>query len=451
MTSLILLVTIVLVQVSALAIYRGSAIAADDDAFAARTAAQLVLARDALMRRPNAEREGEARALSKPHFEIGWSEAPSLQSQGAAGQLLWTWVRRLVAFDASLAQTELRLSLFRHDADGITDLHGEMRLPDGSFLTFQSAHTPDLVRVGYWAMLSTLMALAVGVASILVVHRIASPLRNLAKATDRIGRGVPVTVAESGPDETRRIGAALNAMQNRVQRVLTERTQALGAVSHDLRTPITRMRLRTEALADPDDRQAMTQDLAEMEAMVASTLSYLRDEVDPERPRLVDIVALVLTLTDAAVDAGHEVEFEGPRRAQILARPVAVKRAISNLLDNAVKYGGGCRVRLHEDDGTIVIEISDRGPGIPPDALERVFGAFERLDVSRNRGSGGVGLGLTIARKLVETEGGSIVLLNGPEGGLVARTTLPRPSQDGSMPERTSESPTVPCARRGTV
>ncbi|KQP61613.1 ATP-binding protein [Methylobacterium sp. Leaf108] len=430
LTSLILLVTILVVQAGAFALYRGSAIAAEDDAFAGRTAAQLVLARDALMRRPVTERTAEARALSKPHFEIGWAEAATARPEGRAGPLLWTWVGRLVAFDPSLADAQLRLSLSQHDdAAGATDLHGEMRLPDGSFLTFQSAHAPALVRIGDWALLSVVMALVVSGAAILVVHRIAAPLRRLAQATDAIGRGLPVRVEETGPDETRRIGAALNAMQDRVQRVLADRTQALGAVSHDLRTPITRLRLRAEALHDAEDREAMTQDLADMEAMVASTLSYLRNEADPERPRLVDVVAIVLTLIDAAVDEGHDVAFEGPRRSLITARPLAIKRAIANLLDNAVKYGAGGTVRLRETEGTLAIAIHDRGPGIPPDDVERVFQAFERLETSRNRRSGGSGLGLTIAKTLIEAEGGSIDLTNATDGGLVARIVLPRATE----------------------
>jgi signal transduction histidine kinase len=200
----------------------------------------------------------------------------------------------------------------------------------------------------------------------------------------------------------------------------------LAAVSHDLRTPITRLRLRAGFIADRDSQAAMDADLDEMEAMIDATLAYLRGDVEPEQPRATDLAALLATLVDDAADAGRAASFTGPRHLDLPLRQLAVKRAFVNLIDNALTYGSVARVMLRDTDAAVVVQVDDDGPGIPNDDLERVFAPFERLDGSRNSRTGGVGLGLSIARQAIEREGGTVTLSNRVEGGLRAEVVIRR-------------------------
>jgi len=264
------------------------------------------------------------------------------------------------------------------------------------------------------------------IAAPLLVRALGAPLRQLVRAADAIGRGRPVPVAVEGPMEVRRLARALNAMQDRLARLIADQTQALAAVSHDLRTPIGRLRLRTDLLDDRSLQAELQADLDEMEQMVGSVLAYLKGDTDPEPPRAVDLVALLTTLVDAAADAGQDVVYRGPERAVLHARPLGLKRAFANLIDNAIAYGGSARVVLHCSETDMAIAVSDDGPGIPEAELGRVLEPFQRIEGSRNRTTGGVGLGLAITLQAVEREGGRLSLNNRPGGGLTAEVTLPR-------------------------
>lgn len=301
-----------------------------------------------------------------------------------------------------------------------------MTLPDGSVLTFRSAHSPNLARLGPWALLSTAVALFVGLCATLLMHRIGVPLRRLSEDTEKIGRGAWIAVAESGPRETRTIARALNAMQARIQALVAERTQALAAVSHDLRTPITRLRLRLGGELTEAERQAMSVDLDDMQAMIDSTLAYLRGEDDPEQPQRVNLSSLLTSIADAAWDTGRSVVFVGPPRTLAELRPVAFRRAVQNLVDNAVRYGGCARIALSTTASGLTVWIDDDGPGIAADDRKRVFEPFVRLETSRNRETGGSGLGLTIARRTIEQHGGSIALENRSPYDLRVELVLPR-------------------------
>ncbi|KQP42504.1 histidine kinase [Methylobacterium sp. Leaf104] len=425
-TVAVLLVAILAVHGGALLLYRQSAAAAADEAFASQVATQLALAREAVMRRPPAERDAEAKALSNPHFEIGWSEAIAPE-RSRTDPPLAPLRARLTALDPSLGNA-LALTLEGGD-DPLhrNDLAGTLALPDGTALTFRSAHAPSLALQNPWAYLATAMAVLVGLAAVLLMHRIAGPLRSLTRLTGLIGHGRPVPVPEAGPDETREIARALNGMQARIADLLTERTQALAAVSHDLRTPIARLRLRLDGLGDAPERRGMESDLDDMLAMIDSTLAYLRGDSDPEARRVTNVASLLISITDAGQDAGHAIHYDGPGRALAAIRPVALRRALDNVVDNAVRYGGRARVHLAVETSTLVVCVEDDGPGIPPDAVERAFAPFTRLEGSRNRNNGGTGLGLTIARRVVEAEGGRIGLENRTGGGLRVRIVLPRP------------------------
>lgn len=273
---------------------------------------------------------------------------------------------------------------------------------------------------------TTVMAIGIVVASVLLVRWLTGPLRRLAQAADRIGRGRIIAVPQDGPEEVQRLARALEAMQARITRLVDDRTQALAAVSHDLRTPITRMRLRAGFLDDRDTQVRMEADLDEMEGMIAATLAYLQGETESEPQQLTDVGVLLSTLCDAAMDAGGMVAFKGPAHLDTLCRPVALRRAVSNLIGNAVSYGGAARVGLALGTNELTITVDDDGPGIPEEELERVFEPFYRLEASRNRATGGVGLGLTISRQAIADQRGTLALSNRPEGGLRAVVCLPK-------------------------
>ena len=281
---------------------------------------------------------------------------------------------------------------------------------------------------------TTVMAVGIVIVSVLLVRWLTGPLRRLAQTADGIGRGHIVPVPHNGPEEVQRLAQALDAMQTRITRLVDDRTQALAAVSHDLRTPITRMRLRAGFLDDADTQTRMEADLDEMEGMIAATLAYLQGEAESEIRQLTDVGVLSSTLCDAAADAGGSVSFDGPVHLDFLCRPVALRRAISNLIVNAVSYGETARVTLTTGREGLRITVDDDGPGIAPDELERVFQPFYRLEASRNRGTGGVGLGLTISRQAILEQQGTLTIENRPEGGLRAIILLPFPR--GTVPQR---------------
>ncbi|AWN42572.1 ATP-binding protein [Methylobacterium durans] len=425
-TVAVLLLAVLAVHGGALMLYRRSAAVAADEAFATEVARQLVLARESVLRRPPDARGTEAKALSSAHFEIGWDrEAPVAGGEGTDPELR-DLRDRLLELEPVLGPG-LDLALAAPDEPlHQQDLRGTSPLPDGSVLTFRSAHAPGLVRIAPWAFLATAMAVLVGVAAVVLMHRIAGPLRALTRATSRIGQGMVVSVPEVGPDETRGIGRALNAMQTRIHALVAERTQALAAVSHDLRTPIARLRLRLDRVGDAEERRAMADDLDEMQAMVDATLAYLRGDADPEARQVTNVASVLMGVCDASADAGRDVAYQGPGRALATVRPVAFRRALENLVDNGVRYGSRVRVGLGIEEAELVVQVDDDGPGIDPEDVPRAFEPFARLEGSRSRNTGGTGLGLTIARRAIEAEGGTLGLAPRPEGGLRAEVRLPR-------------------------
>ena len=252
-------------------------------------------------------------------------------------------------------------------------------------------------------------------------------MRELANAADRIGRDpAPTPVGERGPREVRHAARAFNDMQARIARLIADRTQALAAVSHDLRTPITRLRLRAGLIDDPETQAKIDADLDEMEGMIESTLAYLRGETETEMPRPMDIVSTLTTLCNATADAGADVNYVGPAQLRLVARPLALKRALSNLIDNAVGYGGCARVALRADGDAVEITVDDDGPGIADAEQANVLEPFYRLEASRSRKTGGAGLGLTIAKQVLDAHGGMLALANRAEGGLRVTLRLPR-------------------------
>jgi two-component system, OmpR family, sensor kinase len=264
------------------------------------------------------------------------------------------------------------------------------------------------------------------------VRQLMVPVRTLAEAADRLGRDVvnAPPLPESGPIEIVTAAAAFNTMAARIRRFVDDRTFLLTAIGHDLRTPITRLKLRAEYMEDDEQRIKMLADLDEMEAMVAATLAFGRDISTTEPVARIDLSSLLRTILDETADGDPEnsetLAFTGPDHLTIHARPLSLKRALTNLIGNALKYGDAARITLRPlSKNAVQIDIEDNGPGISPEFVESVFEPFRRLETSRNRETGGSGLGLSIARNILRAHGGDIVLHNLPNGGLQARVTLP--------------------------
>ncbi|MEQ9448560.1 MAG: ATP-binding protein, partial [Rhodospirillaceae bacterium] len=247
-----------------------------------------------------------------------------------------------------------------------------------------------------------------------------------ALAAERLGLDVTAEpLSEEGPSEVRRAARAFNTMQTRVKRFIQDRTHMLAAISHDLRTPITRLKLRAEFIEDDQQREKTLRDLDEMEAMISATLAFARDDAANEPVSHIDVAAVLASICTDQAAAGHDVTYAGPDSFQFVARSIALKRAVNNIVDNAVKYGDRARVTLEPHADEVRIYIDDDGPGISDADRERVFEPFTRLESSRSRETGGTGLGLTIARNAFRSMGGDMDLENRPEGGLRANISLP--------------------------
>lgn len=304
-----------------------------------------------------------------------------------------------------------------------------VQLRDGSWLNVAAAPPDPGAPLWRPNLVMPLLAalLAVILAALWAVHRATRPLTTLAAAAERLGVDVTAPpMAEDGPREVRLAARAFNVMQGRIRRFVEDRTGMLAAISHDLRTPITRMKLRAEFIEDDEERARMLADLDEMERMIASTLAFARDDAAREERRPVDVAALIQGLVEDLVATGAEACYAGPERLVAEARPMALKRALANLLDNAVKYGTRARASIEESGGDLTVIIEDDGPGIPKAEHERVFAPFVRLESSRNRETGGSGLGLAVARAAARAHGGDIHLENREGGGLIVRLILPR-------------------------
>ena len=298
--------------------------------------------------------------------------------------------------------------------------------PPGQYMVFEVRPEPTDTtapwRQGFFLAFTAL----VFVGALWAALRTAAPLSRFAEAADRFGTDVYAPpLPEGGSGEVRRATRAFNRMQERLRRFVDDRTMMMAAISHDLRTTLTRLRLRTEFIDDDEQRGKAENDLNEMLAMLEATLAFARDEAVAEARKSVDLAALLQSLCDDYADAGKRVMYAGPDRQPIQGRPVALRRAFSNLIENAIRYGGEATVRLTMADATIVVLVEDRGPGIPADQREQVFAPFFRLETSRSRETGGMGLGLSVARSVVRGHGGDIGLEDREGGGLRVRVTLP--------------------------
>ncbi len=424
--ALVLLLAVVLESLGS-SILHGRADIAAGRGDQVRLLAEQLVAFDAVMvQTPPAMRARRVAALSAPGVEARWTPIPPIADE-APSALLEHFEAKMERWRPALAGRELRLS-----ASGAGLPFSPHRLmvalqsADGDWLTLSTRLAPSPWAAAASGLGSAVILLGgVLLASLLMLRSIGSPLRVLTQAADRVGAGESVTVAEEGAGDLRRVAKAFNAMQARIARLTEARTQALAAVSHDLRTPLARMRLRAGDIEDAPARAAMESDIDEMSAMLGSVLSYLKGD-EPEEPRRMDLAAMAMTVVDDAVDLGRTATYRGPDHLVLTARPVSLKRALSNLVNNALIHAGTARVTLEAEGGEAVLAVEDHGPGIPEEERVHVLQPFHRLDRARARNTPGLGLGLSIVNEIVRREGGTLTLTNRARGsGLRAEIRIP--------------------------
>ncbi len=397
----------------------------------------LVLA-DTITALEPSRRDDAAHRFSGGPLELHWGLEPLTTVGGVIDEVAERLRAGLMSRSPRLAEKGIVVGSTRsvagaHLAAKAVDPHHttllSIPLPDSSWLNVTLAKVESTRAATPSVFLSVVLgALGVVAVSVLMSYWLTLPLRGLADGARRLFvTSDSRPVAETGTREVRMLAAAINELQDRIRKLIDERTQMLAAVSHDLRTPLTRLRLRIATMPDPEVRRKVEADLDEMDAMIQATLTFLRDDLSTEAVERVDIMAILETLVADATDIGEHVCVAGPRQVVVAGRHLALKRALGNLIQNALKYGGEARVRVSVDPGRVTILVEDNGPGLADNMLERVFEPFVRGEPSRARATGGHGLGLTIARAILRKHGGDITLANGKPTGLIARVELPLP------------------------
>ncbi|EFQ63155.1 ATP-binding protein [Pseudomonas lactucae] len=336
--------------------------------------------------------------------------------------------------DTPIAVTSIKEAIGKDYPMTVTDIPGpikhfqvHLKLADGSPVTIDVR--PSMVPLSPWLPVVLLGQLALMILCAWLAVRIAiRPLTRLAQAVENLDPNThPVHLDEQGPTEVAHAAIAFNAMQARIAAYLKERMQLLAAISHDLQTPITRMKLRAELMDDCGDKDKLWNDLGEMEHLVREGVAYARSvHGATEESRRTDLDSFLDSLVFDYQDMGKDVQLSGKSNAVIHTRPHALRRVLVNLTDNALKFAGAAQLRVEPKDGdSLSVTVMDRGPGIAEEELARVIEPFYRVENSRNRSTGGTGLGLAIAQQLAQALGGSLTLRNREGGGLCAELRLP--------------------------
>lgn len=415
---------------------------------AARIGDGLVMAARAVVREAPERRAEAARALSSPRFTLEWQPQPAAMQDRLAQDRLAGGTRRNPApFDPALAGRILAAApemareskglALRHQR-GDRDVSGTLTLADGTALGFRTYASDVQVQLSVWQILPMLLpTLLLGTLAWLMFRATTRSLQTLVRALRHIESPNLGSLQERGPDEVRRLIRAFNNMQRRIQRQQAERTQSMLAIGHDLRTPLARLQLRLDGVQLEDETRAeLEHDIGEMRHLLESLQAFVEAGGTQIPPQRIDIAIMAATLVDSAADQGFDARYTGPESVEITARAVSIRRALANLIDNALHYAGNVRVSLATEVGAVVIRVEDDGPGIPEDRMEDVFQPFFRLDTARSRDTPGMGLGLAIVQAAVRLEGGSLTLGNRPwpeghgageGGGLSAVIRLPRP------------------------
>jgi len=369
-----------------------------------------------------------AGAASSPTLEVEWNARRALFNLPGDGAAVET--SEVPALEQLLG-SHRAFEVFNPDdwPAGSAQAHYVALIPltDGSWLSF----TPPERSWGLTLNARIAVIVALGLIATLLVawvatRQLARPLQRFASAARRFGGDLhapPIDI--EGPHEIRQAIIAFNTMQAQIQHFIGERTHMLASISHDLRAPLTRMRLRSEFMEDLDHQQKLIRDIEEMQSMINAALAFFREGTRLEQTTAFDLSELLQTILDDYRDQHVIIDFDGPAHLVYDGRPLSLKRVIVNLLENAVKYAVRPHISLSRNSHSICIEICDEGPGIPEEALQRVFDPFFRLETSRNRETGGVGLGLSAARAIVREQGGELTLSNRAGSGLVAKVQLP--------------------------
>lgn len=317
---------------------------------------------------------------------------------------------------------------------GPVELRISVRLAEGRWLNVRSRFERPRLQVPPVVLGTRLLSLALLMAALWFgIRRITGPLRRLAAAADTVGLdGAPPALPAEGPREVRALSEALARMQKRLSDMIADRTRMLVALGHDLRSPITALRVRAEMVDDEETRERMVATLDEMREMVEATLAFARGVSRDQPMEETDLSALLAEIAGEVSETGPPVAFTGSGPVVTALRRTPIRRALRNLMENAQRYGRGARVGLNRSGGAAEITIDDDGPGIPPEDLERVFDPFARLETSRSRETGGIGLGLSIARAILRAHGGDVGLSNRQGGGLRATVTLPLADGSGT-------------------
>jgi signal transduction histidine kinase len=326
-----------------------------------------------------------------------------------------------------VGQVERDLLVLAADFAQSDKLTASLRFADGQWLNFTEPITPVGPILSFDSLpLYSLIAGLVIVMSIWSLRRLTAPYRMMETAVTRIGNDLKSPpIAETGSREIRAAAKAVNAMQVRLRDYVEDREHLAAALAHDLRTPLTRMRLRLELLRKSPAREALAHDLADIEDIASSVIDFAKFEVTEEKAERIDFWSLVESIADGFEEISFDHDGTRPRGLICVARPVALKRCVTNLVQNAVTYGKKAHLSLERSQDTITLAIRDEGPGIPQAQIDAVFGSFVRLEQSRNRQTGGLGLGLTIARNIARAAGGDVSLTNHPGGGLLTQLRLP--------------------------
>jgi signal transduction histidine kinase len=398
-----------------------------------------------------AERERIIRVLRSPQLRIGLQgNAPQLkqlaQEPSPQESVFLSMLRHKLGRDREIwvdirarspEQVRPSRSAYEHGehrarseirGGGAPALLAHVRLVDGVWLSVDSTLEPQTMSWPLRAVVSALVLLlaVIGLAWF-GVRWVTRPLKNFAQAAERLGENIDrAPLAETGPTEVASAARALNEMQARLSKYLSDRTRILTAMSHDLKTPITRMRLRAELLEHEVTQAKFKQDLAELESMVSGTLDYMRGVQDGEPLRDIDINALLNGLQADCQELGQVVTIDGFAKSDFLGRAQSLKRCLANVIENGIKYGQTAHIRITDSAQVLQIVVEDEGVGVPATELPNLFEPFYRVEASRNRDTGGTGLGLSIARSIAVLHGGSLTAENTEHRGLRLTLSLPR-------------------------
>ena len=392
-----------------------------------RLAEHLVIASKLIEEEAAEDRPAEAAELTTSRYVIGWRQ--TLKKPPVLSPSLDRLTRQITDWEPDLARRDLRVSLTSPGRGAL--IAGTLRLSDGSWVTFRTRQPVSALDM---AVGRVLLALTPAVALILIggllLRRALGPMRDLARAADRVGHGAIEVdpVPERGPSEVRNVVVAFNAMQARIHRLISDRTQALAAVGHDFRTPLARLRLRADAISDQKLRRSIQHDVVEMDQMVTSLLAYLAGEDNGATEARVrtDLAVMCATLIDDLEDSGGRGRYHGPDHCDWVIQRGVLKRALTNLIDNARHYGKRVDLKLSASAEAVTISVDDDGPGIAAPDRARALEPFVRLDPARQRDTQGFGLGLAIVQRAVALHQGEFILADAPSGGLSARIILPR-------------------------